>query len=545
MIIDANSESGGTHHNACWSQYHRKIVGVRISKNDAHKKQKNSNAKAGDNTVHKFVGGAGSGSAHTEANLDVQYIMGVAPGVKTEVWYFGDDDFCTGLKKWAQLVLATDDGPLVHSLSYCWQKEISELGSSCTQANVYDIDADFAKMAAKGTTVIIGSGDDGSGWVAPPSQCERCEPVENTTLVGTVENRTNQTYDAAGCCEFCSSRGDSQSAVFAPFAYTGPKAYCQQGQNDRALTGVIWQSFSPVIHPYSCCMMAKGYVRDGWPIQGWTFTPSTNSCTYYTSVNGTSNAIGSISSRSAPPKPGEPDPPPGACKCFSSVTGTKSEPMTSSVARPPPPVSAKMHPGWPASSPWVTSVGGTRFIEQGIGNSEMATDRFGTGGGFSFRFAQPSWQAGEAATYIKKGDQLPAFPPPGSFPTSGRATPDVSGLAESYQVVMNGEDVLVDGTSASTPMFAGLVSLLNEARLAAGMPSMGFMNPWIYANPSMFTDITKGTNAIDRGGISIKYGYAATKGWDATSGLGTPRFDRMVEAALADPIFANFKKEHE
>ena len=59
------------------------------------------------------------------------------------------------------------------------------------------------------------------------------------------------------------------------------------------------------------------------------------------------------------------------------------------------------------------------------------------------------------------------------------------------------------------------------------------------------SDITKGTNAIDRGGISIKYGYAATKGWDATSGLGTPRFDRMVEAALADPIFANFKKEHE
>jgi subtilase family serine protease len=500
-------------------------------------KQYVPNAKAGDDTVYKFVGGQGAGSATEEANLDVQYIMGVAPGVKTEVWYFGDDDFCTGLKNWAQRALATDDGPLVHSMSYCWQKEISKL-SGCNKANVADIDADFAKLAAKGVTIIIGSGDEGSGWVAPPSQCSQCKPVENTTLVGTLKSTTNKTVDAAGCCDFCSSRGTSQPAVFTPFAYTGPKAYCQRPRlSNQALTGIIWNSFMGQISPDQCCLMGEGYVRDGWSLQGWAFTPSSKNqsiCALYSSVNGTTKSIGSISLGFPPPKPEQPNPPAGKCDCFSSVTHVLSAPQTRSVAKPPPPVLVSMHPGWPTSSPWVTSVGGTRFVGQKIGNPEMVTNGFGTGGGFSFHFAQHSWQAAEAANYVKRGPQLPAFPPVGSFPPSGRATPDVSGLAENYQVVINGGTTSVSGTSAATPMFAGLVSLLNEVRLAAGKPAMGFMNPWIYANPSMFTDITQGSNAFDRSGVPLKYGYAATKGWDAASGVGTPLFDRMMDAALAD-----------
>ncbi len=59
--------------------------------------------------------------------------------------------------------------------------------------------------------------------------------------------------------------------------------------------------------------------------------------------------------------------------------------------------------------------------------------------------------------------------------------------------------ISVGGTSASAPMFAGLISLLNEARLAKNMPPMGCLNTWLYQNPSIFTDITRGHNAYGKG----------------------------------------------
>ena len=91
----------------------------------------------------------------------------------------------------------------------------------------------------------------------------------------------------------------------------------------------------------------------------------------------------------------------------------------------------------------------------------------------------------------------------------------------------------VGGTSASAPAFAGYVSLLNEARLLARKPVLGFLNPFLYANPTAFTDIVKGTNAIDRASDPLPYGFAAAKGWDPATGLGTPIFDKLLKAALA------------
>jgi tripeptidyl-peptidase I len=53
--------------------------------------------------------------------------------------------------------------------------------------------------------------------------------------------------------------------------------------------------------------------------------------------------------------------------------------------------------------------------------------------------------------------------------------------------------VSFDGTSASSPSFAGFVALLNDARIAAGKRSLGFLNPLIYAlNGQGFNDITAG-----------------------------------------------------
>ena len=52
------------------------------------------------------------------------------------------------------------------------------------------------------------------------------------------------------------------------------------------------------------------------------------------------------------------------------------------------------------------------------------------------------------------------------------------------------------------------------------------------ANPDAVTDVVKGTNAIGRGTGPLTYGYAATEGWDPATGLGTPRFDKLLAAAL-------------
>ena len=126
-----------------------------------------------------------------------------------------------------------------------------------------------------------------------------------------------------------------------------------------------------------------------------------------------------------------------------------------------------------------------------------------------------------------------SFPPAGTFPTTGRATPDVSALGEGYQVYVSGKVESVGGTSASSPAFAGYVALLNEARFKAGKPQMGFFNPFAYANPDAFTDVVAGTNAISREGLPFEYGFAAAPGWDAATGLGTPKFDKLLAAALA------------
>ena len=126
----------------------------------------------------------------------------------------------------------------------------------------------------------------------------------------------------------------------------------------------------------------------------------------------------------------------------------------------------------------------------------------------------------------------PDLPPAGSYPPGGRATPDVAALGEGYQVDTNGRYQPVGGTSASTPAFAAMVSLLNDARLKAGKKPMGYLNPFLYQNPDAFTDIVKGDNRRGRGPFTTPYGFNCTKGWDPVTGLGTPQFDKLLAAAM-------------
>ena len=72
---------------------------------------------------------------------------------------------------------------------------------------------------------------------------------------------------------------------------------------------------------------------------------------------------------------------------------------------------------------------------------------------------------------------------------------------------------------------AAIFARLNGVRLAKGGKPMGFLNPWIYQNAAAFNDVTLGINNAGRGA-----GFNATVGWDASTGVGTPNYAKMLLA---------------
>ncbi|KAJ3511463.1 hypothetical protein NMY22_g15638 [Coprinellus aureogranulatus] len=194
-------------------------------------------------------------------------------------------------------------------------------------------------------------------------------------------------------------------------------------------------------------------------------------------------------------------------------------------------------PSFPASCPWVTTVGGTTDINPEVGVNF-------SGGGFSRYFARPAYQANAVSNYLQSlGTQYsgkfsrsstgPAIDSPG-----GRAYPDISAQANGYQVVVGGRTVSVGGTSASSPLrgktVAGIFALLNDYRLSLGLGPLGFVNPLLYSLGSNgtsfrgFNDIISGNNP----GCGTK-GFNAAAGWDPVTGVGTPSFKQLQ--ALVTP----------
>ena len=192
----------------------------------------------------------------------------------------------------------------------------------------------------------------------------------------------------------------------------------------------------------------------------------------------------------------------------------------------------KFHPDFPAASPYITAVGGTDFETKGVIGAETAWSA--GGGGFSDTFAIPDYQASAVAAY--KSSSAANLPPQDLWNATGRGYPDVAALGgqkNPYCIASGGRFEGVAGTSASCPVVAGVFARLNAIRLARGDKPMGFLNPFLYAHPHAFTDVTLGTNAIGGGHQgALPYGFAAAPGWDAATGLGTPRFDVLLQAAL-------------
>ncbi|KAG2068082.1 subtilisin-like protein [Suillus decipiens] len=176
-------------------------------------------------------------------------------------------------------------------------------------------------------------------------------------------------------------------------------------------------------------------------------------------------------------------------------------------------------PVFPASCPYVTTVGGTVNIPETAVNF--------SGGGFSNYFSRPSYQDDAVSAYLA---MLAPGTYEGLYNSTGRAYPDVSAQAASFAVVYQGQIISVDGTSCAAPTFSAFVSMLNDARLSAGKSALGFLNPFLYSTGyTALNDITEGNNP----GCQTE-GFNATVGWDPVTGYGTPDFEKLKVLALAE-----------
>jgi hypothetical protein len=254
-------------------------------------------------------------------------------------------------------------------------------------------------------------------------------------------------------------------------------------------------------------------------------------------------------------------------------------------------------PSFPGSMPHVVAVGGTTGGKDPFKPERAAAVESGgkitTGGGFSDVFPQPEWQKLAVQRYLKQ--HAYDLPPESFFNASNRGYPDVALAAEDVAVVFAAfgaedadaedssagsarenvpasklgkhspdessrssvDDALArrarhyltesSGTSYAAPLFAGMMALVNDERLAMNKTTVGFVSPALYAlhrsdgAKSVFNDIKEGSSKCPNAKMCgamvgcCKHGFRAGKGWDPLTGLGSVDFQRLRDELVRLP----------
>ncbi|KAF8435043.1 peptidase S8/S53 domain-containing protein [Boletus edulis BED1] len=191
------------------------------------------------------------------------------------------------------------------------------------------------------------------------------------------------------------------------------------------------------------------------------------------------------------------------------------------------------NPTFPGTCPYVTSVGATMVKRNAtVFDPEVAMmGRIYSGGGFSNYFGMPEYQKDAVNHYLT--NYRPDYPSTIWNSTGiSRGYPDISANGANYVVALDGEFRHISGTSCSSPVIGAILTMINDARLAIGKKPIGFVNPTIYSPEfaDAFNDITEGNNP----GCGTA-GYNATDGWDPITGLGTPKFPKLLALWLSLP----------
>lgn len=162
----------------------------------------------------------------------------------------------------------------------------------------------------------------------------------------------------------------------------------------------------------------------------------------------------------------------------------------------------------PSSSQYVTAAGGTRLSWNGnVVTNETAWNE--SGSGITISFPMPFWQEAVAGNLA-----------------NNRVVVDVAAAADPaspYWVYYNSQWSLYGGTSFASPVWAGVLTVINDYRVSNGMPRIGYLNPTLYLDPDVqasFRDITTGATPD----------FAAGAGWDVPTGWGSPRALALAQA---------------
>ena len=508
-----------------------------------------------------------------ESDLDVQYIAALAPGAQT---VFRNQPAGFWVLQFAEEAVnhlpGAGDGedgapsPHVWSVSYGWP-EMWQCGNhtlggrdnahnNC-KALGYDsaqyvarTNAYFAMMGAAGVSVLVSSGDTGAAGFA--YNCPIDAADTHPSWGSTDALCADMPHGAAGC-----------GCVGSGLRVRKGTASCTLGSR----IALYDQSECAILFEPSCASLLQAHsnvsVTDAGLLRIFSYngpTAARNGC----SVNFLPypfewpEAGGwQLSSTLTPVSD-------CACDAFPTLTSADGE-CTLSAADP---VLGATRSGWthgemdspfypmyPSSSPWVTSVGATQLpptthpsgacdapVSSRDAASEVAASvRTGagvtSGGGFSLLSRRPGYQAAAVDAYLAAAGSLP---PDGTFNTEGRGYPDVSLNGHKYLIFEGNGVTEVDGTSASAPALAALVTLINDELLAAGATPLGFLNPLLYylasdegaaRFPGVFNDIQSGDNRCAET-YCCRFGFDSAEGWDPVTGLGTVNFPRLRDAVL-------------
>ena len=186
---------------------------------------------------------------------------------------------------------------------------------------------------------------------------------------------------------------------------------------------------------------------------------------------------------------------------------------------------------FPCASPNITQVGGTSLVTDTNGDylSESVWNQGGglaSGGGIALSVEIPVWQMGLDLT-AHGGSTL------------WRNVPDVALTAEDVYVFVDGRRRSAAGTSCAAPLWAAFTALVNQQAAQLGQPTVGFLNPALYAlcrgtnYRAIFHDITSGNNTNPYSPTN----FNATPGFDLCTGWGTPAGTNLINALTTpDPL---------